>query len=63
MSIPPARPIQLHTVPEVADQLKVSQKQVRRWIASGDLIAHRLGRQLRIADSDLRAFLAQRRIV
>jgi excisionase family DNA binding protein len=57
------RPIRLYTVSEVADQLKVSQKQVRRWIGSGALVAHRLGRQLRVADSDLRAFLAQRRIV
>ena len=55
--------IRFHTVAEVADQLKVSEKQVRRWIGAGELIAHRLGRQLRIADSDLRAFLAATRIV
>lgn len=55
--------IQFHTVAEVANQLKVSEKQVRRWIGAGELVAHRLGRQLRIADSDLRAFLAARRIV
>lgn len=63
MTDPSRRPIRFHTVAEVADQLKVSQKQVRRWILSGDLVAHRLGRQLRIADSDLRAFLGERRIV
>jgi excisionase family DNA binding protein len=63
MTNPPARSIRLYTVAEVADQLKVSEKQIRRWIASGELVAHRLGRQLRIADADLRAFLAQRRIV
>ena len=63
MTKPLPRPIHLYTVPEVADQLKVSQKQVRRWIKSRDLIALQLGRQLRIADSDLRAFLAQRRMV
>lgn len=63
MADPSIRPIRLHTVAEVANQLKVSQKQVRRWIGANDLVAHRLGRQLRIADSDLRAFLAARRIV
>ena len=59
----PARPLILHTVQQVADTLQVSDKQVRRWITSGDLIAHRFGRQLRIADADLRAFVARRRIV
>lgn len=58
-----SRPLVLHTVQQVAETLQVSDKQVRRWIASGDLVAHRLGRQLRIADADLRAFVAQRRIV
>lgn len=62
-SVRPSRPLLLHTVQQVADTLQVSSKQVRRWIASGDLVAHRLGRQLRIADTDLRAFVAQRRIV
>lgn len=58
-----ARPLVFHTVQQIAETLRVSDKQVRRWIASGDLVAHRLGRQLRIADVDLRAFLAERRIV
>jgi excisionase family DNA binding protein len=53
----------LHTVQQVADTLQISDKQVRRWINAGDLIAHRFGRQLRVADADLRAFVAQRRIV
>lgn len=59
----PSKPLVLHTVQQVAETLQVSTKQVRRWIAAGDLVAHRLGRQLRIADADLRAFVAHRRIV
>jgi excisionase family DNA binding protein len=46
---------------EVADSLDVSPRTVSRWIASGELIAHRFGRSVRIADDDLRAFLARRR--
>jgi excisionase family DNA binding protein len=43
----------LLTLPEVADQLKVSTKTLRRWVDPGDLRVHRLGRQLRIAEEDL----------
>jgi excisionase family DNA binding protein len=41
--------------------LCISEKTVRRLIASGALVAHRAGRNIRISDADLRAFLAQRR--
>ena len=54
-------PLHLFTVREIADDLKISQKQVRRWIAAGDLIAHRLGRQIRISKADRDLFLRQRR--
>lgn len=56
----PALPV-LYTVAEVANLLKVSIKTVRRWIDADELVAHRLGRQLRITESDLSAFLRQRR--
>jgi excisionase family DNA binding protein len=56
----PVLPV-LYTVAEVADLLKVSIKTVRRWIDADELVAHRLGRQLRITESDLSAFLRQRR--
>ena len=49
------------TVPQTAEHLQVSEKTIRRWIKSGDLIAHRLGRQLRISESDLRDFIRMRR--
>lgn len=49
------------TIRSVAEHLDVSERSVVRWIASGDLVAHRIGRTVRIADSDLRAFLAVHR--
>jgi excisionase family DNA binding protein len=56
-------PKRFHSVATVARLLEVSEKTVRRWIDAGDLPHHRLGRQIRIADDDLRAFLAMRRQV
>jgi len=56
----PVLPV-LYTVAEVADLLKVSVKTVRRWVDADDLVVHRLGRQLRITESDLSAFVRQRR--
>ncbi|MBT3360852.1 MAG: helix-turn-helix domain-containing protein [Rhodospirillales bacterium] len=51
----------LYSVTEAADHLKVSTKTVRRWIDTGDLRVHRLGRSIRISETDLNSFLAQRR--
>ena len=45
---------------EVAERLRVSTRTVRRWIENRDLIVHRVG-GIRIADGDLRAFLALHR--
>jgi excisionase family DNA binding protein len=49
------------TVPDIAQFLDVSPRTVWRWIDVGDLVPHRFGRSVRIADGDLRAFLAQHR--
>jgi excisionase family DNA binding protein len=49
------------SVREIAEQLGVCSKTVRRWIGSGELHVHRFGRRLRIADEDLVAFIALRR--
>ena len=54
-------PLKLLKVDEVAGICKCSEKQVRRWIARGELAAHRLGRLVRIAPKDLEAFLKLRR--
>ena len=49
------------TVAAVAALLDVSVRTVRRWIKRGDLVAHRFGTTVRIAESDLNAFLARQR--
>jgi len=48
------------TCDEIADAVGVTPKTVRRWISSGALRAHRIGRLLRVSESDLQAFLDQR---
>ncbi len=49
------------TVQGIAEHLDVSERSVHRWIDAGDLIVHRFGRSVRIADNDRRAFLAAHR--
>jgi excisionase family DNA binding protein len=53
----------LLSIAKVSTQLDVSKKTVRRWIERGDLPVHRLGRQLRISETDLAAFVAKSRRV
>jgi excisionase family DNA binding protein len=53
--------IKFFRIAEVAERLCVSSRTIRRWIESGDLIAHRRGGIVRVAESDLRAFLAMHR--
>jgi excisionase family DNA binding protein len=48
-------------VAEVADIVGVSPRTVRRWIKDEKLVAHYFGRAVRIAESDLRAFIARHR--
>jgi excisionase family DNA binding protein len=50
-----------HTINAVAEALDVSPRTVRRWIANGELIVTRVRGVVRIADNDLRAFLAVHR--
>ena len=50
-----------YTVSQVANLLAVSCRSVRRWIAAGELSAHKFGRQVRISEIDLRAFVEWRR--
>jgi excisionase family DNA binding protein len=55
--------IRFFTIAEVAERLNVSTRTVRRWIEpeAGDLVVHRISGVVRIAESDLRAFLALHR--
>jgi excisionase family DNA binding protein len=57
----PDNQIKFFTIAEVAERLHVSARTVRRWIEAGDLVAHRIGGIVRVAESDLRAFLALHR--
>ena len=58
---PPAGLSPLLTIPQTATILQVSEKTVRRWIETGDLVAHRFGRQWRISQADLDTFIRTRR--
>lgn len=49
------------TVTDVAERLRLSTKTVRRVIAAGELPVHHFGRQHRVAEEDLMAFIARRR--
>ncbi len=55
-----ARPVLL-SIAQTAEHLQVSTKTIRRWIETGDLVAHRFGRQWRISDIDLQNFIRMRR--
>lgn len=48
-------------VVEVAERLALSTKTVRRAITRQELRVHRLGRQIRVSEEDLQAFLARHR--
>lgn len=50
---PPAYARRFLSVNDVAEELGVSSKHVRRMIARGDLRIHRFGKVIRIARDDL----------
>ena len=52
-----------HTVPQIADRWKCSQKHVRRLIKKGDLVAHKFGNLQRVSDDDLRRCERMNRMV
>jgi excisionase family DNA binding protein len=49
------------TVGQVADELGVSTKHIRRAIAGGELPFHRFGRAVRIARQDLEHYVRRHR--
>ena len=53
----------LRTIAETAELFNTSTRTVRRLIESGALPVHRLGRSVRISDSDIATFLAANRSV
>jgi len=53
---------QLLSIPDVAEADQVSERTVRRWLKSGELVGHLLGRQWRITPTDYETFLKLRRM-
>ncbi len=50
------------TVEEVAERMRVNEKTVRNWIASGELPAFPIGKRgYRISETDLRSFIETRK--
>lgn len=49
------------TIKDLTVRLGVSDKTIRRLIRCGDLAAHYVGRQIRISEEDLAAYLHVRR--
>ena len=53
------RPVsKLYTMEEVAEILGLSKRSVQRLVATGALRVHRLGRAVRVSDSDIAILLA-----
>ncbi|MFL5698135.1 MAG: helix-turn-helix domain-containing protein [Ktedonobacteraceae bacterium] len=52
---------ELLTTKQVAEEMKVNERRVLKWINSGELVAIDLGRDYRIYRSDLNAFIEKRR--
>ena len=60
---PLARPLEpLLTISQAAALLQVSEKTLRRRIAEGGLVAHRVGAQWRLAPRDVAEYLRDRRV-
>ena len=57
------KPARMFSRAEIAELLGVSARTVDRFIKEGDLIAYKLGRSVRVAEADLRAFVARSRKV
>ena len=49
------------SVDDVATQLDISLKTVRRMIVSGELRVHRIGRSIRISEADFQSFISMHR--
>jgi excisionase family DNA binding protein len=53
--------MRFYTIEQIAESVEASTRTVRRWIAEGLLIAHRINGLVRISDLDFQAFLAAHR--
>ena len=50
----------VYTVKEVANQLRVDTKTVRKWIRSGELVAIDIGGEYRVRQASLDDFIKRR---
>ncbi len=48
---------EVFTVKEIAERLKVTQRTVREWIRRGELTAMKFGKEYRVRESSLQAFI------
>ncbi|NLD23368.1 MAG: helix-turn-helix domain-containing protein [Bacteroidales bacterium] len=53
----------LYTVKEVSEMLGVSPLTLGRWLRNKELIGTKIGKQWRVTDSDLQAFIDKNRQV
>ena len=53
----------MRTVKRAAEELDVDERTIWRAIARGELVVHRFGRAVRIADDDFRRYIANKRQV
>jgi len=56
--------VNLLTLREVAELVKVSESTVRRWVRDGSLVAYKVGKrgQFRVKEEDLEVFLERQRV-
>ena len=57
MSNKPAPTRRLLSVDDIATAMGISAKTVRRMIARGELVSHRIGKLIRVSEEDLATFL------
>lgn len=51
-----------YTIPELAGQLRFTERHIRKLIERGDLSYYRFGRAIRLDPKDVEVFLARRRV-
>jgi excisionase family DNA binding protein len=53
--------LKFYTIEQIAESLDALTRSVRRWIANGLLVAHRINGLVRVSEADFQAFLAAHR--
>jgi excisionase family DNA binding protein len=58
-----ANPVAFHSVAQLAVRWGISERQVHRYIDSGDLVTTRFGRSIRVSTAQVARFEASRTVV